>query len=111
MRCGFVISLACCALLSLTNALSLPAEESLTATPTFPATDWPWWRGPARDGIAHSDQSPPLSWSEKQNVLWKAEVPGRGHSSPIIVGERIFLTTADEKQEIQSVRCYARDTG
>ena len=76
-------------------------------TPQFPATDWPWWRGQNRDGVAAADQSPPLSWSEKENVIWKAEVPGRGHSSPIIVGERVFLTTADEKREIQSVLCYA----
>jgi len=74
-------------------------------------TDWPWWRGPARDGIASSDQSPPLKWSEKENVLWKAEIPGRGHGSPIVVGNQVFLATAVHETETQSVLCHDRQTG
>src|SRR5689334_5875051 len=44
--------------------------------------DWPWWRGPARNGVA-ADQRVPVEWSETKNVLWKTPVPGRGHASPI----------------------------
>lgn len=73
--------------------------------------DWPWWRGPTRDGVAYVAQSPPLHWDDEQNVLWKSPVPGRGHSSPTVVGNRVFLTTADEEQEVQSVLCYDRETG
>jgi outer membrane protein assembly factor BamB len=75
------------------------------------ATDWPWWRGLNRDGIAAADQKPPLSWSETQNVLWKAPVPGRGHGSATVVGNQVFLATADEELEIQSVLCFDRQTG
>ena len=54
---------------------------------------WPRWRGPSAQGLAtgagYTD-----TWSDTQNVLWRATVPGRGHSSPIIWGDRIFLTTA-----------------
>ncbi len=75
------------------------------------ATDWPWWRGPNRDGLADPDQSPPLAWSETENVLWKIAIPGRGHSSPIVVGDQVFLTTADEARGVQSVICIHRETG
>lgn len=73
--------------------------------------DWPWWRGPTRDGVAQADQKPPLRWSATENVIWKADVPGRGHSSPTVVGNQIFLATADYENEIQSVLCYDRQTG
>lgn len=75
------------------------------------AMDWPYWRGPDRNGIADPNQSPPTEWSDNQNVLWKQPVPGRGHASPTVVGNRIFLSTADEEKEIQSVLCYDRETG
>jgi len=73
--------------------------------------DWPWWRGPTRNGVAEADQSPPLEWSEEKNVVWKVEVPGRGHASPTVVGDRIYLTVADDDREIQAVNCYDRSTG
>ena len=111
MRWGFGLSFATLTVLVVFTLSPLSADETLSMTPSFPANDWPWWRGPNRDGIAHAGQTPPLTWSETENVVWKAEVPGRGHSSPIIVGERIFLTTADEKKEIQSVLAYDRRDG
>jgi outer membrane protein assembly factor BamB len=55
--------------------------------------NWPMWRGPHANGIAtHAD--PPLEWSETKNVKWKVEIPGRGSSSPIVWGDRIYVTTA-----------------
>lgn len=54
---------------------------------------WPQWRGPLGTGVApHAE--PPVEWGEDQNVRWKIELPGRGHSTPIVWGERIFLTAA-----------------
>ncbi len=53
---------------------------------------WPYWRGPAADGMASGDA--PLRWSDTQNVGWKTEIPGLGNSSPVVWGDRIFLTTA-----------------
>lgn len=57
------------------------------------ARNWPQWRGPLGTGVA-PQADPPLHWSEGENVRWKIELPGKGHSTPIVWGERIFLTTA-----------------
>src|ERR1051325_9613644 len=54
--------------------------------------DWPYWRGPNRDGMARGDA--PLRWSDTEHIAWKTTVPGRGFSSPVVWGDRIFLTTA-----------------
>ena len=40
------------------------------------SNDWPWWRGPGRNGEASTDQSPPLTWNENQNVVWKVAISG-----------------------------------
>ena len=62
-------------------------------TPTGEATGyWPRWRGPSGQGLA-MDSGYLDTWSDKQNILWRTEVPGRGHSSPIVWADRIFLTT------------------
>lgn len=55
--------------------------------------NWPQWRGPLGTGVS-LDGEPPIEWSEEKNVRWKTELPGRGHSTPIVWGRRIFLTTA-----------------
>ncbi|MFM8285020.1 MAG: PQQ-binding-like beta-propeller repeat protein, partial [Planctomycetaceae bacterium] len=55
--------------------------------------DWPQFRGPTGQGLA-TDGDPPASWDLANNVRWKVAVPGKGWSSPIVRGERIFLTTA-----------------
>ena len=59
------------------------------------ANNWPAWRGPLATGVAPSSD-PPLTWDEAggKNIRWKTEIPGRGHSTPIVWGDRIFLTTA-----------------
>ena len=54
---------------------------------------WPAWRGPSRTGSAPGG-NPPIEWSEEKNVRWKKAVPGLGLSSPIVWGERLYLTTA-----------------
>ena len=56
------------------------------------AAHWPQWRGPFFNGMARGDA--PTTWSDTTNVKWKTEIPGRGHSTPAIWGDRIFLTTA-----------------
>ena len=53
---------------------------------------WPSWRGPFENGIAPT--AVPTEWSATKNVAWKVEIPGKGNSSPVIWGDRIFLTTA-----------------
>ncbi|MBI3462149.1 MAG: PQQ-binding-like beta-propeller repeat protein [Planctomycetes bacterium] len=55
--------------------------------------NWPQWRGPLGTGTAPMSD-PPVEWSESKNIRWKVEVPGRGTSSPIVWGDRVFLLTA-----------------
>jgi outer membrane protein assembly factor BamB len=55
--------------------------------------NWPMWRGPAGIGLS-TTANPPTEWSETKNVRWKVEIPGRGHSSPIVWNDRIYVTTA-----------------
>src|SRR5262245_3450442 len=97
------------------HADELPADEPRRQPDAdairFDAKDWPWWRGPERNGIAGADEKPPLTWSESENVLWKIAVPGRGHGSPIVVGDQVFLATAEHDKEIQSLLCFDRRTG
>ena len=73
--------------------------------------DWPWWRGPTRNGVAKPEPTPPLTWSDKVNILWKTEVPGRGHGSPIVVGDQVFLITAEADRDTQSLLSFDRKTG
>ncbi len=54
--------------------------------------DWPRWRGPFDTGVARGDA--PLEWSDTRNVAWKLAVPGLGNSSPVIWGDKLFLTSA-----------------
>ncbi len=54
---------------------------------------WPQWRGPLANGVA-PQASPPLTWSETENVRWKATIPGRGHGSPVVWGDRVYVLTA-----------------
>jgi len=59
---------------------------------------WPTWRGPRNTGVA-PNSDPPESWSEKKNVQWKVALPGKGSSSPIVWGDRIFFQTAVEVKD------------
>lgn len=82
---------------------------SLTLTPVVQAENWPGWRGPRGDGSSH-DQNVPMSWdgTTGRNILWKVPVPGKGHASPIVWGDCVFLVTCDqEKQERQLIRLDA----
>lgn len=92
------------------NIRSLSIAASLFTTSLI-AADWPAWRGPTADGIAASGQKLPVKWSETEHVIWKAEVRGRGHGSPTVVGDHVYLATADMETEDQLVLCFDRATG
>lgn len=62
-------------------------------TPSEAEKFWPQWRGPNANGVAFYGD-PPVEWSETKNVRWKVDIPGKGSSSPIVWGDRIFVTTA-----------------
>jgi outer membrane protein assembly factor BamB len=81
-----------------------------TALARTEARDWPEFRGPTGQGVS-DERGLPLNWSETKNVRWKIPIPGRGWSSPVIRGDRIWLTTATD--EGRSLRAIAidRNTG
>jgi outer membrane protein assembly factor BamB len=74
------------------------------------AEDWPAWRGPRGDGTS-LEQSIPTTWSAENNIAWKVEVPGTGHASPIVWGDRIFLASCREATQERLLLCFDRLTG
>src|SRR2546430_14407718 len=59
---------------------------------TSRAADWPCWRGP--DGLGVSNEKDlPVQWSKEQSVVWQIDLPGKGASSPIVVADRVYVTT------------------
>src|SRR5437870_5485743 len=74
------------------------------------AADWPAWRGP--DGQGHcSEKNLPLRWSKSDNVKWKIPLELPGNSTPVIWGDRIFLTQANKDGILRGLLCLARDGG
>ena len=74
-----------------------------------PGGNWPQWRGPG--GQAHAASGAPLEWGAEQNVLWRTPIPGRGHSSPIVVGGRIFLTSAISGEKVPGAKAVVHFMG
>ncbi|MCB1232162.1 MAG: PQQ-binding-like beta-propeller repeat protein [Verrucomicrobiae bacterium] len=62
------------------------------------ASDWPHWRGPNYDGSAPDGESYPAKFSKTDNVKWVADLPGTGASTPIVSGDLVFVTAADEAE-------------
>ena len=80
----------------------------LLIAPAAALADWPGWRGSNGDGVV-TDPTVPLQWSATENVLWKVPVPGTGHSSPIVAGRKLFVTTCVDNDRL--LLCYDRETG
>jgi outer membrane protein assembly factor BamB len=72
--------------------------------------DWPGWRGPKRDGTS-SETGFPVRWSATENIVWKVPVAGKGHSSPVVWGDRILLTTCLEEKGERRLLCLDRKDG
>lgn len=106
-----LVALAILTSISTSKPLSAQTEKGIGDFPKLDAkTDWPWWRGPTRDGKSDS-QAVPTEFGEEKNLLWKTAVSGRGHSSPIIVGTQVYLATADESAQTHSVVAFNSQTG
>ena len=84
----------------LTFALAAPAH----------AENWPGWRGPRGDGTSIEEQIP-THWSATSNIVWKTELPGTGHASPIVSGNRVFTITAIPETEGRDLLCLSRNSG
>jgi len=88
------------AFLFLVPILSMPAW----------ADNWPAWRGPRGDGVSE-EQKLPLTWSRTENIRWKVPLPGPGNSTPIVWGERVFITQALEGGSRRAVIAFHRADG
>ena len=102
-------------ILSMLSAVALQMAAAQVPVALIPvegegAAYWPRWRGPSGQGhVAGTNYVD--RWSSTQNVRWKAKVPGRGHSSPIIWKDHIFLTTARDGGSRVSMLAYRRSDG
>jgi outer membrane protein assembly factor BamB len=75
------------------SSLLLAASTIAVHAQVSDARQWSQWRGPDMTGVSRTAK-PPLEWSETKNIKWKVEIPGRGSSSPVVYGDRIYLLTA-----------------
>src|ERR1700752_817860 len=74
------------------------------------AENWPGWRGPRGDGTS-LEKNVPTRWSASDNVAWKTAVPGKGHASPIVWQDRIFVVTCLEDSHARVLLCFDRASG
>lgn len=72
---------------------TIPEAAVANVAPADPLDQWPAWRGPMATGEAPRAQ-PPTTWSESDHVRWKTPLPGKGHGSPIVWGNQVYVTTA-----------------
>ena len=83
----------------------------IASIPSFiTADDWPQWRGPTGDGRC-SERGLPIQWSSTDGVVWKLALPEAGNSTPVIVGNRVFLTQPDSAGQRRTLWCIDRETG
>ncbi len=75
-----------------------------------PADNWPRFRGPNGTGVS-GDKNIPVEWSDSQGVLWKAALPGEGHSCPVVWGDRLFLQSATPDATERLLQCLDVHTG
>ena len=97
-RTSLVLALA---LVTIASADQRPSSSA--AQPSAGQRFWPQWRGPHATGISRNAQ-PPLEWSETKNIRWKIEIPGRGASTPVVWGERVYVLTAVSAERAAGVR-------
>jgi len=95
---------------SVVLTVSLAAFLAEGVADKLQAGNWPQWRGPDVNGVA-TESNLPLKWSDKENVRWRVALPGPGNSSPIVWGERVFVTQAVQKEKRRTVMCYDRSSG
>lgn len=111
MRCpfAFLLMTACCTAIAI-EPIHVDGELNLGPPIERNENEWPCWRGAYQDGKSR-EANLPVEWTETDNVLRHTPIPGRGHSSPIVSDESIFLTTADEEATKQMVVCLERADG
>jgi outer membrane protein assembly factor BamB len=93
-----------------TRPISLALLIVFSLTTAGFAANWPQWRGPDGSGISN-EKNLPATWTPTTNIKWKAAIPGRGHSSPIVWGNRVFVTTAVEGEVVAGAKAVKHMAG
>jgi outer membrane protein assembly factor BamB len=88
----------------------LPLLLLLGVVATARAENWPCWRGPRQDGSS-SESNVPIHWNGTSNVVWKTELPGSGHASPIVFNDQIFIVAATPEKQDRLLLCLERKSG
>lgn len=90
--------------------VALTSAAGLAVTFSLSAGNWPGWRGPTGTGVS-TEQNLPVQWSTTQNVRWRVDLPERGNSSPIVWGNRVFVTQAVSGDSRRTLMCFDRKDG
>ncbi len=90
--------------------LSEDVDDGYYVTPMAHGGVWPSFRGPSGNGISTA-RNVPLLWGPDRNIKWRAELPEPGDSSPIVSGDRVFITCAEEQGRKRSLYCFDRSSG
>jgi outer membrane protein assembly factor BamB len=105
--------------LNFTNNMNPPIRFSILAwllllapcsLPLARSANWPSWRGPTNDGVTEETDLP-LEWSATSHVQWKVPLPDRGNSTPVIWGDKLFLTQATDEGKHRDLICFDKKTG
>src|SRR5262245_23642088 len=83
---------------------------SFVVATTSRADDWPSFRGPRGTGVS-DDKAAPMTWGEKTNVRWRVALPDRGNSTPVVWGDRVFVTQAVAKEKRRALLTFDLATG
>lgn len=97
-----------CNFAAIFRAISLAAAFLISAAATGLAANWPAWRGPEGTGVC-SEKGLPTRWGATENVRWKAPLPERGNSTPVVWGDRVFVTQAVGNDRL--LFCFDRKDG
>ncbi len=74
------------------------------------ADDWPQWRGPYFNGST-TEKNLPTDWSKTDNIAWKVDLAGSSAATPIISGDRVFLSAVDSEKDMLLAMCFDRISG
>lgn len=83
------------------------STAAASGQPLDPADQWPQWRGPTRNGVSTA-RNLPRTWSETKNIAWKTPLPGWGGATPILWGDRLFVTSPSKKPEKEADAAVGR---
>lgn len=91
--------------------LSISFSLSLLMTSSLHGENWPAWRGDVVGSGQSSETKLPVHWSKEKNVRWRVALPERGNSTPVVWGDRVFVTQAVESTNWRGLMCFNRTNG